>query len=281
MERELWPALYQLVREVGRGVHQKNVIYQPWVIAAVILWAAVHDRPVSWACQPAHWSTTRCRPLELPAASTISRRARRLSVFWRMLEARCRESQWRGLLSFVDGRPLFVGGCTKDPDARRGYGAGSFGWGYKLHAIWSNRCLPEGWDVTPMNASESVVGQALVVGLSSGGYLLADGSYETNPLAEAAGRAGYQLVAAPRRPNAGKGHRRHSPFRQRGLELQTQPFGQRLFAQRYRIELTFAHATSFGGGLTAPPPWVRRLHRIRTWVWAKLLINAVRILTKH
>jgi len=281
MERELWPALYQLVREVGRDVSQKNVIYPPWVIAAVILWAAVHDRPVHWACEPKHWSTTRCRPLELPSASTISRRARRLSVFWRELEARCRQSQWRGVLSFVDGKPLFVGGCTKDPDARRGYGAGGFGWGYKLHAVWSNRCLPEGWDVTPRNASEPVVAQALMTTLPAGGYLLADGNYETNPLAEAAGRAGYQLVAAPRRSNAGKGHRRHSGFRLRGLELQTRSFGQRLFRERYRIKLTFAHATSFGGGLATLPPWVRRLHRVRTWVWAKLLINAVRILTKH
>lgn len=281
MERELWPVLYQLVREVGRDVSQKHVIYPPWVIAAVILWAAVHDRPVSWACQPKHWSTTRCCPLQLPSASTVSRRARRLSVFWRALEDRCRQSQWRGLLSFVDGKPLFVGGCTKDPEARRGYGAGGFGWGYKLHAIWSNRCLPEGWDVTSLNASEPVVAQALVAMLPAGGYLLADGSYETNPLAEAAGRAGYQLVAAPRRANAGQGHRRHSPFRLRGLDLQTRSFGQRLFRERYRIELTFAHATSFGGGLADLPPWVRRLHRVRTWVWAKLLINAVRILTRH
>ncbi|HUQ67902.1 MAG TPA: transposase [Planctomycetaceae bacterium] len=185
------------------------------------------------------------------------------------------------MISFVDGKPLFVGGCTKDPDARRGSGAGGLGWGYKLHTIWANRCLPEAWDVTPLNASESVVAQTLLATAGSGGYLLADGSYETNPLAEAAGQAGYQLVAAPRRKNAGQGHRRHSVFRQRGLELQQQSFGRRLFRNRYRIELAFAHATSFGGGLTMPPPWVRRQRRIRTWVWAKLLINAVRILSKQ
>jgi hypothetical protein len=28
------------------------------------------------------------------------------------------------------------------------------------------------------------------------------------------------------------------------------------------------------------PPWVRRLHRVRLWVQAKLLINALRILGK-
>jgi hypothetical protein len=30
-------------------------------------------------------------------------------------------------LSIIDGKPLFVGGCSKDPDARWGYGtAGQF-----------------------------------------------------------------------------------------------------------------------------------------------------------
>ncbi|MDZ4683462.1 MAG: hypothetical protein SH850_00140 [Planctomycetaceae bacterium] len=49
---------------------------------------------------------------------------------------------------------------------------------------------------------------------------------------------------------------------------------------RCRIELAWGQATSFGGGLVPLPAWVRRHHRVRTWVWAKLLINAVRILHK-
>jgi hypothetical protein len=45
-----------------------------WVLVAVLLWAALHDRPVSWACQPRHWSTTTLRPPRLPSAATMSRR---------------------------------------------------------------------------------------------------------------------------------------------------------------------------------------------------------------
>src|SRR5881227_3161409 len=74
MERELWPPLYRALREVGKDFLQKYVRYPPWVVAAVFLWAAVHDRPVSRACQSAHWSTTRLRPLRLPSDSTLSRR---------------------------------------------------------------------------------------------------------------------------------------------------------------------------------------------------------------
>ena len=61
MERELWPRIYHELREVARATHQKDVTYQPWVIAAVLLWAALHDRPVAGACDPRNWSTTRRR----------------------------------------------------------------------------------------------------------------------------------------------------------------------------------------------------------------------------
>ena len=48
MEREL-ALVYGVLRETGRVVEQKYVHYPPWVIAAVLLWAAIDDRPMSWA----------------------------------------------------------------------------------------------------------------------------------------------------------------------------------------------------------------------------------------
>ena len=74
MERELWPLLYHLLQETAKGFRQKYVTYQPWVLAAVHLWAALHDRTHAWACQQRHWSTTRLRPATLPSRSTLSRR---------------------------------------------------------------------------------------------------------------------------------------------------------------------------------------------------------------
>lgn len=140
--------------------------------------------------------------------------------------------------------------------------------------------MPEAWDVVSLNQSEPLVAGQLVAQAARGGSLLADGNYDTNPLAEVAGRSGYQLLAAPRRANAGRGHRRQSEWRQRSLALQQTDFGRQLMKQRYRVELAFGQATSFGGGLTTLPAWVRHQHRVRTWVQAKLLINAVRI-TQH
>ena len=46
---------------------------------------------------------------------------------------------------------------------------------------------------------------------------------------------------------------------------------------RTQIERLYGNAAVFAGGLTAPPAWVRGLARVRTWVWAKLIINGVRI----
>ena len=52
-------------------------------------------------------------------------------------------------------------------------------------------------------------------------------------------------------------------------------------AGRTDIERQFSQLVCFGGGLATLPPWVRRIWRVRNWVMAKLLINAVRILAHN
>ena len=54
-----------------------------------------------------------------------------------------------------------------------------------------------------------------------------------------------------------------------------------MYNGRMAIETSFGKASWFSGGLAPRPAWVRGLDRVRTWVWAKLLINAARILRKH
>src|SRR5215468_604328 len=93
MERELWPPLYHTLQEVAKDFHQKYVHYQPWVLVAVLLWAALHDRTAAWACDPRNWSTTRLRPYGIPSQYTFSRRIDGLAVgaFLRLLEQRLRQ----------------------------------------------------------------------------------------------------------------------------------------------------------------------------------------------
>jgi DDE family transposase len=283
MERELWPPLYHTIREVANDFQQKYVSYQPWVLAAVFLWAALHDRPVAWACQSRHWSTTKLRPPRLPHRTTVGRRIDRLAVgaFLQEVERRLRDRLPVGLLTLLDGKPLFVSGVSKDKDAKYGYGAGCKGKGYKLHTLWANRALPEAWEVTPLSEAETTVAQRLLGQAPGAGYVLGDGNYDANAVFDAAAASGRQLVTPMPDPNAGTGHRYQSPHRRRCIELVRGEFGRSLYNLRRQIERLYGNATSFGGGLGPLPAWVRGRERVRTWVWAKLLINAIRILMKQ
>jgi hypothetical protein len=285
MERELWPRLYRLVMEVGARIRVKGVSFQPHIVLLVLLWATLHDRPRSWACDPANWSTTTLRPARLPSGSTLSRQLRRLpaQLLMRLLAERVRGTGDPSLIHLLDGKPLPIGGAGTDPEARVGRGAGMWAKGYKLHAIWAGRPLPEAWAVEPLNVCETKAAEALFPGLAgSGGYVLADGEYDANAVFDAAGAAGLQLLAPREDPSAGVGHRRQSPYRLRCIELLGSRFGQEVLALRRRVERSFGNLVAFGGGLGGgPPPWVRRLHRVRAWVWAKLLINGVRIIERQ
>jgi hypothetical protein len=283
MERELWPVLYRAVVRVGLDFDQKYVQIPGWVLVLTMLWAALHDRPVSWACRPAHWKATRLRPPRLPSPATLSRRLDTVGVglLWRAIEGRLRARSARhpALVAFLDGKPLPVGGATKDPDARSGRAAGGMAKGYKWHAVWAKRAAPEAWEVTPMNAAEITVGGRLVRQLGAGGYLLADGNYDGNDLFDRAFERGYQLITPAPTAGTGRGHRYHSPHRWRSIHLMRETaFGPAVYACRIGVEQAYGNATSFGGGLGPLPAWVRGVDRVRTWVWAKLLINAARIL---
>jgi hypothetical protein len=282
MERALWPLLYRTVRAVAADFSQKYVQIPGWVLVVTALWAAIHDRPVSWACKPANWQTTDLRPARPPSPATMSRRAYGVAVglLWRAVEQRLRARAGPPeLRAFLDGKALPVGGCTKDREARYGRGAGVMAKGYKLHAVWSHGPLPEAWEVTPLNSDEVKVAERLMPQLCGGGYLLADGNYDVNRLFDRAWGAGYQLVTPP--PDAPPGRRRQSPQRLHSIEMMGRAFGTDLYQGRIGIEEAFGNAVTFAGGLGPLPAWVRTLARVRTWVWAKLLINAARILKKH
>src|SRR5262249_61179936 len=74
MDRERWPPLSPLLQPVARTFSRKYAQHRPWALVAVMLWAALHDRPVSWACPPRPGSTPRRRPARRPAADTVRRR---------------------------------------------------------------------------------------------------------------------------------------------------------------------------------------------------------------
>jgi IS5 family transposase len=257
----------------------------------VHLWAHAHDRPVSWACAAENWDARR-RPAALPDQSTMSRRTRgrhgkRFDAFLDAVARRMNREAGAGvgpmrLVKCMDGKALPVAAHSKDRDARWGRGAGQKSRGYKLHLIRSDRPMPEQWALTPLDVDERVVARRMLRRLAGAGYVLRDGMYDASDLHDRAAAVNHRLVGPRRRPGTGLGHRYQSPHRVRGIDVMEPPahvngFGPDLYRRRTQIERDLGNMASFGGGMQAPPPWVRRVWRVRRWVYAKLLINAARI----
>lgn len=141
--------------------------------------------------------------------------------------------------------------------------------------IWGSSDYPLAWEVKGLNYSEVTMARELVGRVKQQGYLLGDAFFDSSPLYDDAGAVGLQLLA-PRRQQGGLGRCYQSPYRLRAIELMKQPFGKELYAERDLVEHQFGRLTNFGGGLAPLPSWVRTPHRVKAWVGAKLLLNAVR-----
>jgi len=290
MERELWLRIRALATEVCESIEHPCVQFSDRWIVLVYAWAVIHDRPTYWACQLTNWPVD-LRPARLPSQPTMSRRLRTGHVQWAlavMMDQLGDEpppgddgggsstSSGQGLVKSIDGKPLPVGGFSKDHDARRGHGAGQKFRGYKLHALWGLGPVPIAWDVCSAERSEPVEAQRLVPCLRDYGYVLGDAAYDSNALYDLAIEAGHQLIAPKKRPGSGLGHGPQSEHRLHGLALLETPLGQRLYAKRSEIERRFGNLTSFGGGLSGLPAWVRGIRRVGMWVEMKLILNGLR-----
>jgi hypothetical protein len=300
MEGELWEAVYRLIlEEASKRPRHKRVQYSDAWVLGVFFWAVVHDRPVCWACDGRNWPEHQ-RWRQLPSDARMSERLRTLSalqllaaVLDRMASLVPPEST---LVRAVDGKPLPVGGYSKDRDARWGVAAAA-AWerGYKMFQVWGRGVVPDAWSLGPMNEPEpDVARQELVPRLAEvsggrlGGYLLGDPLFDSNPLHEACSPLGLQLVAPRKKPGTGLGHRDHCRSRLRSIELTESPaagnlpsagpapFARQLYAMRASIERRLGNLCCFGGGLCPLPAWVRRPRRVARWVAAKLVINGMR-----
>jgi len=293
MEHELWSILSRAINDVARS-RRANAYHDHdhATIVRVYLWAQLHDRPVSWACQSRHWSRLTLPP-GLPSQSTMSRRLRStpISAFLEALGRRLQKcfEPTLNLLKIIDGKPLLVSRHAKDTDATWGPAGKRMGRGYKLHVIWGNGAMPTCYDVRPLNVSEKAVATQMIRELSGSGYLLGDAFYHSGRLFDLAARYDHQLLAPRSRGHQGTGlgHRRQSKARLRSIALlepdkRCSGFGRELFVLRDRVETHFGHLCSFGAGLTTHlPSWVRGLGTVKRYVQTKLMINAARIRANH
>jgi len=275
MERERWLELYRLILQLGKDF-DSGWKYSTALIVAVYYWAVQHDRPVCWACDPSHWPAE-LHMLHLPSQDRMSRRLTTPAVQGLLAAVETALRASASAVKAIDSKPLTVGVCSKDRQARWGVATkGKSLRGYKLHAIWDGGPLPLAWRVTPMNVQDGVGGRPLLQQLTGDGCLLGDGQYDQNANYDEAAAHHHQLIALPRRPGAGCGHRRQSPHRLLGLRLGSE-IRAWMRTARGQIERSFSGLTCFGGGLSCLPPWVRTLRRVVPWVQAKLVLNALRI----
>lgn len=295
MEHEAWSILMAAIQDTKRHRRDSNHhTFSTALIVRVYLWAVLHDRPTTWACQHAAW-TDHIRPKRLPHQSTMSRRLRTDEVA-AFIEALSKRLQGkldlnRLVCHRIDGKPMAVARHTRDQQAARGYGAGQFQWGYKLHLIDGGRAMPEAWAVTPMNTSESKTARTLVPQLQGQGYLLGDANYDDDRLYALCADKGLRFIAPRRRPGTGlaKGKTFH-PDRLRAIGTlessgltagRRMTFGKTMMVIRRRVETTLGRWTSHALGFKGLPAWTRGLHRVKQWVHAKLLINAAYIHAKN
>jgi hypothetical protein len=284
MELEYWAEVSQAICDVQRSLKCSPRDTHPTSrIVRVHLWATLHDRCTRWGSDRKNW-TAATRPQSLPDQSTMSRRMRRrdFQPFLQALHRRLNGNPQQRLVKIVDGKPLELPNHTTDRDARWGRGVSRQSVGYKLHMICSGNPMPDAFVITPLNVCEKRMALRMIPRVGGNGYLLGDAHYNASWLFDGCRHHGHLLVCPRVKPHTGIGHHYQSSQRLRSIELTEPPggsnrFGPSLYRLRGDIERQFAQLVSFGGGLAALPSWVRRIWRVRNWVWAKLLINAARI----
>jgi hypothetical protein len=286
MEREQWRWVVWALKRLPRRSPRRGV-YDNTAILAVLLWAAMHDRSILWACRRSSWPVQAWRR-RLPDQSTMSRRLRDpliqedLELLVAILQ---RRAIGGGSDLIVDGKPLAVSEFTADPEAITGWGAGRHAKGYKLHALIDDARRLMAWEVRPMKDSEQAVACDLVKRaaakglLPRGATLLGDANYDSRHLYAAAADAGIRLIAPRRTPGAGICQ--YPPSHEHRIAAitlleQNERFASDFKQRRAAIERYFGTLATIGGGLHALPAWARRMHRVRSWVGAKLVLFTAR-----
>jgi hypothetical protein len=279
MERQRFLELYRVMASMARPPSRPGVVYSDLWIVLTYLWAAVSNRPISWACRKENWPSD-FQWYAPPSSATMSRRLRTPEV--QLLMALVLEQFNHLLLSsgfkHYDGKPLTVGGSSGDPDVTCYRASGLMARGYKLYCIWDASGHLDAWDVQTMNVAETVVAQTLIPQVQTPSFIITDGHNDSNNLYDLAGEYGHQWLAGKRKKRSHTiGHQYQSPFRLRALRMMDEGVAGPLLHARYDIERRFGTWGNCAEGLTPLPNWVRRLHRVRLWIHGKLIFYVQRL----
>jgi hypothetical protein len=303
LDRDSWQIVIACVRRAARDVGNcgRRPVYPNWLIVAMYLWSAWHDRCLSWACDRLHYNTLFRPRCKLPSISQFTRRIKSESCR-RILQRVHDDLAARGIvtpLSYLDGKPILVSAVSKDPDAARGHISGGYGKGYKLHAyITETRRIPV-WCVSPLNTDEKTVARELLLPHVPApidprcAVTLADSNYDAAPLYkafEAHGAGGSHALLAPLRCQQRVGAEGRHPVTLRKMGAQRRAVVQLwqrspgplryVMEQRNNAEGVFS-VLAVAMGLHGLPSFVRRIHRVRPWIGAKIILYHARLLAQE
>lgn len=283
MDTEVWRMIVAAVKSADRSIPRvgRRPRYSDALVLKMLLWTVWHDRPLCWACDHTHYNRI-FRPSQLPSVSQFTRRVKseRVNQMLHAANAYLARADAPATLAFLDGKPLPVSFCSRDPDAAVGWATKGFAKGYKLHVCATADDRIVAHCVRPMNEGEARVARERLAPTSEPKVIMADANYDTKHLYNALGDRGQQLLTPLKRiATSRQAMQRMGPHRQVAVALQRRLGDdyRAMLAPRDGVERVFAALTCFGGGLTTLPPWVRRSDRVNRWVTAKITIYHARL----
>src|ERR1700760_23620 len=113
MEIRLYRRLRQFILQVPHP-RQQRIQFSDHLIILVLLWAYLHDRSVSWACEADNWPKELDHPL--PSPSCMSRRLRRIGIsqLLQRVMQKLIDLSPEPLFKTIDSMPLRVGNYSND-----------------------------------------------------------------------------------------------------------------------------------------------------------------------
>jgi hypothetical protein len=290
MDREIWTTVRMSVNRVCRrfAFVGRKPTFSPQTILLIYLWSVWQGGCLNWACDRIHYGDL-FRPRKLPSVSQFRRRVSE-EVF-QLLLARIHidlaSVGFSSPVKFLDGKPQLVSPVSKDPDARNGHITGGYGKGYKLHGIVSQKRRILIWSLTSLNVAEQSVALEMAAFLEPTpmGMMLADSNYDSAPLHKLLAVSDHRILTplkAQQRVKGGVHHpvtlRQMGSQRREALEVwkDHKDLAQYVLKSRNNVEGVFSVLSlAMNGG--SPPPWVRRLPRVRRWAGAMIIMYNARI----
>ncbi len=118
MEHQLWKAIVAVFLTLDTPATPTRFDFNDEDIVKVYYWSVICNRPTSWACRQENWPLhLRRRPLPSPAIMSRRLRSPAVVALLDALERRVIAPKEPGLFWIIDGKPLPIGGCSKDRQA--------------------------------------------------------------------------------------------------------------------------------------------------------------------